>query len=89
MRTPEVLELLGRPSWAVTSEDSSEFAEPDVPLQLIWKNGNCDPVLVMFDLEGTADGWSEGRAVCLNEEYTFLPEDDYACPREDRPEVCG
>ena len=81
MTKTEVLALLDQPSWAVTSDDASDLAEPDIPLTLIWRNGNCNPVMVNFDLAGRVTGKDEGRALCGGEEYTFLPEDEFACPR--------
>ena len=81
MTKTEVLALLDQPSWAVTSDDASDLAEPDVPLTLIWRNGNCNPVMVNFDSAGAVTGKDEGRALCGDEEYTFLPEDEFACPR--------
>ena len=83
MTTEEVLALLGPPSWAVTSEDSSEYSGLDLPLLLIWKNGNCNPVEVEFSVVGEALGWNEGRALCGDAEYAFLPEEAFACPRID------
>ena len=81
MTKTEVLALLDQPSWVVTSDDASDFAEPDIPLTLIWRNGNCNPVMVSFDSAGTVTGKDEGRVLCGDEEYTFLPEDEFACPR--------
>ena len=81
MTKTEVLALLDQPSWAVTSDDASDLAEPDVPLTLIWRNGNCNPVMVNFDSAGAVTGKDEGRSLCGDEEYTFLPEDEFACPR--------
>ena len=60
----EVIALLGPPSWAVTSNDSSEYSGHDLPLLLIWKNGNCNPVEVEFSFLGDALSWSEGRLLC-------------------------
>ena len=81
MTKTEVLALLDQPSWAVTSDDASDLAEPDIPLTLIWRNGNCNPVMVNFDSAGRVTGKDEGRVLCGGEEYTFLPEDEFACPR--------
>jgi hypothetical protein len=78
MTKTEVLALLDQPSWAVTSDDASDLAEPDIPLTLIWRNGNCNPVMVNFDSAGRVTGKDEGRALCGGEEYTFLPEDEFA-----------
>ena len=77
----EVLALLDQPSWAVTSDDASDLTEPDIPLTLIWRNGNCNPVTVDFDSSGNVTGWNEGRAICGDEEFALLPEDEFACPR--------
>ena len=81
MTKTEVLTLLDQPSWAVTSDDASDLAEPGIPLTLIWRNGNCNPVMVNFDSTGNIMSWDEGRAICGDEEFTFLPEDEFACPR--------
>ena len=81
MTKTEVLALLDQPSWAVTSDDASDLTEPDIPLTLIWRNGNCNPVMVNFDSAGKVTGKDEGRVLCGDEEYTFLPEDEFACPR--------
>ena len=100
MTTEEVLALLGPPSWALTSEDASEFTDtysfPSVrvgwrgekwteplPLLLVWKNGNCNPVEVRFSVAGEALAWEEGNGVCLEANYPLLPEDAFACPRTD------
>ena len=91
MAKTEVLALLDQPSWAVTSLDvvagsrimtaNRRSSRNDFLLTLIWKNGNCSPVMVNFDSAGNVTGWDEGRALCLDEEYTLLPEDEFACPR--------
>ena len=72
MTKTEVLALLDQPSWAVTSDDASDLAEPDIPLTLIWRNGNCNPVMVNFDSAGRVTGKDEGRVLCGSEEYTFF-----------------
>jgi len=71
MTKAQVIKLLGPPTWA----DSDE----GVPLELAWRNGKCNPVVVTFDKQIKVDGWDEGRVECFVTTYTDLPDDQYLC----------
>jgi RNA polymerase subunit RPABC4/transcription elongation factor Spt4 len=84
----EVIRILGAPTWAITPEDTGEWAlPPEFSFELMWRNGVCNPVVASF--EGSElNGWSEGRGACQQETYKWVPGDDFLCSQSDRASFC-
>jgi hypothetical protein len=78
MTKKEVFELLGKPTWANSEK----------PLILIWRNGNCNPIEVIFDQNLKVAGYDEGRAECLEKIYFAVPDDKYLCTHVDKQNLC-
>lgn len=94
MAHERVLEILGKPDWAVLSSDSGDFAianPPDLPTErqtefaLYWRNKNCTPVVVEFSKYFKVLGWDPGRHCG----YTYELPQRYSCTKEDRTRYCG
>ena len=90
MSHPQVLRLLGNPTWAITQSDEGEWALPDnrIRIELWWENGNCNPVSVAFNSSMQVSGWDEGRALCVSGKYTIVPDDTLSCQNADRKKLC-
>lgn len=89
MSKDETKLLLGPPTWAVLPTDKGEWKlHPAQRLELMWRNGNCNPVVVSFDAKMRVDGWSEGRSVCGEKPYAFAPGDELLCKRPGRGTAC-
>jgi len=88
MTRSEVIGLLGAATWARLPTDKGEDAlDARLTLELRWANGNCNPVAVSFDSKGVT-GWDEGRALCLDKPYPYVPPDTLSCKQKDRAKYC-
>jgi hypothetical protein len=89
MTRAEVIALLGAPTWARLPTDKGEDAlAPGLSLELRWKNGNCSPVAVSFNAAGRVNGWDEGRALCFEKPYPYVPDESLSCKRNHRARYC-
>jgi hypothetical protein len=90
MSRTTVINLLGKPTWAVIPGDTGDWALPDprIRLELHWKNPGCGPVVVQFNSNFQAIGWDEGRAYCGKDAHLFEPSDQYSCTKSDRKKYC-
>ncbi len=81
MTRQEVTALLGMPTWAQSYQG--------MPLDWMWKNGNCNPVDVTFDAKGLVTGYNEGRAHCSKSVYQKdLPNDQSLCSDAKNTSLC-
>jgi hypothetical protein len=88
MTRAEVIGLLGTPTWVRLPTDRREDAlEAGQTLELHWANGNCNPVAVVFNSKGVS-GWDEGRALCLDKPYPYVPADKVSCKQKERAKYC-
>ncbi len=86
MDKTEVIALLGPPTWAIQPGDASDWAGPEIPLALLWRNGVCSPVAVNFGPGNDVAGWDEGRALCEGTEYIFAMR--LECSQPERRTLC-
>lgn len=94
MSHENVLQVLGKPDWAVLESDAGEFTisnPPDVTEEnktkfaLYWRNKNCTPVVVEFNKYFQVLGWDKGRQCG----YTYELPARYSCSKGDRTRYCG
>ena len=89
MTRAQVIALLGPPTWVRLPSDKGEDALPaGQTLELRWANGNCNPVAVSFNAAGRINGTDEGRALCLDKPYPYVPDDSLSCKRKPRAKYC-
>lgn len=95
MSRTQIINRLGQADFIVHRSDEGGSAEelrnfaPGVAFELYWANGRCNPVIVQFDAGQSVTGWDEGRAICLDSTYTFLPETAYSCAFSRHSAYCG
>ena len=91
MGRPEVLALLGKPTWAVLPKDTGnkQIIDSRTKLELHWKNGVCAPVVVQFGKALRVTGWDEGRMFCGSYPPQVLPKQAYSCAKKDRVKYCN
>jgi hypothetical protein len=80
MTRSQVFELLGRPTWAQRHQGT--------PLEWTWSNGNCGPIDVTFNNHMRVTGFDQGRNICLDEEFTDVPGDEYSCENTSVAVLC-
>lgn len=86
----EVIRRLGLPDWAAVWGDRGVLStpDPDIALELRWKNPSCREVAIMFSPPPyRVIGWDDGAHFCKSQ----LPVEDrerYECTREDRRQYC-
>jgi len=94
MSRSNIIAKLGPADFVVHSADAGDSAQelrdfaPGVLLELYWKNGKCGPVVVQFNANSKATGWDEGRAICLEKEYSYLPDSQYGCTNSTHSNLC-
>jgi len=94
MSRSDVIAKLGPADFVVHSSDTGESAQElrqygsGILFELYWKNGKCGPVVAQFNGSSKATGWNEGRALCLDEEYTYLPDSHYSCATSANSNLC-
>lgn len=81
MTREQVLKLLDVPTWAQSYRG--------MPLDWMWRNGDCNPVDVTFDERMRVNGFNEGRAVCFKTVYMDLPSNDFLCDQNHQNSKCN
>ena len=80
MSLKSTVKLLGEPTWLILSTDGGEYQGfvPTGLYSLLWRNGNCHPVVVDFNMKNNkVTGWDEGRLLCGEDPKLFTPSDIY------------
>lgn len=89
MSRNEVIRRMGLPDWAVVWGDDGVLSTPDpeIALELRWKNPECREISVMFSPENDVIGWDDGANFC-NAGLPMEDREQYACTQPDRQQYC-
>lgn len=89
MSRREVIRKMGIPDWVAVWGDEGLLAPPDpnIALELRWKNPECREILVMFSPEDEVIGWDDGAEYCKSG-LPMKGREQYTCTQPDRAQYC-
>lgn len=90
MPRSEVIRRLGLPDWAAVWGDKGVLAtpDPDIALELRWKNPSCREAVVMFSPPPyRVIGWDAGAHFCRSQ-LPMQGREAFSCANEERRQYC-